>query len=163
MIKGGALTSLTTGELLKLSVDTLEELRAREILRTANNPTGDYGEHLFCRAFGWSQEANSKSGFDARDAAGTRIQIKARRLHRRNPSRQLSAIRNIEHRPFDILAGVLFARDYTVHRAALIPFDLVAAHVRRSNHTNSALFFLRDEVWSWDGVHDVTAQLRSAQ
>ena len=157
------LKSVETGTLLKLSVDILEELRAREILRSANNPTGDYGEYLFCRAFGWTQQANSKSGFDALDAEGTRIQIKARRPHSRNPSRQLSGIRNIEKRPFDLLAGVIFLEDYRVARAALVPFELVQAHVRRSDHTNSALFYLRDDVWAWDGVEDVTDQLRAVE
>jgi hypothetical protein len=157
------LTTLATGDLLKLSVDILEELRDRDIVRSANNPTGDYAEYLFCRAFGWTQEPNSKAGYDAIDARGNRIQIKARRPHRRNPSRQLSGIRNIEARPFDLLAGILFAEDFTVARAALVPFDLVRAHARRSDHTNSALFYLRDDVWTWDGVRDVTETLRWAE
>jgi len=157
------LATHATGALLKLSVDILEELRARDIVRSANNPTGDYGEYLFCRAFGWSQEANSKAGYDAIDAQGTRIQIKARRPHRRNPSRQLSGIRNIEARPFDLLAGVIFSEDFTVAKAALVPFELVRSHARRSDHTNSALFYLRDEVWTWDGVRDVTQPLRDVE
>ena len=36
----------------------MEELRAREVVRSANNPTGDLAEYLFCVAFKWKQEGN---------------------------------------------------------------------------------------------------------
>jgi len=40
--------------LLELHGDVLAELRRREVVRSANNPTGDYGELLFSKAFGWT-------------------------------------------------------------------------------------------------------------
>ena len=64
-------------------------------------------------AFKWDPENNSTAGYDAKDRAGVRYQIKARRLTQHNPSRQLSAIRNIDDKPFDILAGLLVSETFT--------------------------------------------------
>ena len=55
------LARLTVAELLKLHSQIGDELRARGVLRSANSPTGDLAEHLFCRAFGW-QQADSAPG-----------------------------------------------------------------------------------------------------
>src|SRR3954465_13695752 len=66
--------------LLELHCDLLAPLRRREVVRSANNPTGDYGELLFSRAFGWSLNANSSADADATDQNGVRYQIKCRRL-----------------------------------------------------------------------------------
>jgi hypothetical protein len=151
---------LTTLELLRTHGAVLDELRRREILRSANSPISDYAEALFCRAFGWTREGNSASSFDARDRTGLRYQIKARRLGSGPGSRQLSAIRNLAGDPFEQFAAVLFAPDFSVHRAALIPIDVVKLRVRRSSHTNSDVLHLRDDVWLAPGVVDVTEALR---
>src|SRR5580704_10951675 len=103
----GGLDSLTVAELLRLHGDVLDELRVRQVLRSSNGPSGDYAERLFCRAFGWENRNNSASGFDAVDRAGVRYQIKGRRLTPTNRSRQLSFMRRLPERPFDILAGLL--------------------------------------------------------
>ena len=97
------------------------------------------------------------------DPVGQRYQIKARRITDAPGARQLSAIRNLAGDPFDQLAAVLFSPDFSVHRAALIPIDVVRARVRRSAHTNSDVLHLRDEVWSARGVVDVTDRLRAAE
>jgi hypothetical protein len=52
----GSLHDKSISELLALYVAVMEELRERDVLRSANNPTGDFAEYLFCRAFGWTQE-----------------------------------------------------------------------------------------------------------
>jgi hypothetical protein len=147
----------SVSELLALHAAVMEELRARDVLRTANNPTGDLAEYLFCSAFGWEQKANSAKAFDATGDDGTRYQIKGRRIHRRNKSRQLSAIRNLGG--FDILAAVLFDDDYRVTRAALIPAEVVRNHSTYTEHTNSYRFLLRDGIWDAPGVIDVTDRL----
>ena len=56
---------------------------------------------------------------------------------------------------------MLFAPDFSIHRAAIIPIAVVKARVRRSSHTNSDVFHLRDDVWQLPDVADVTEQLRS--
>lgn len=156
------LDEFSVSELLALYAHIGENLRSRDIVRSANNPTGDLAEYLFCTAFGWEQAPNSERGFDATGEDGTRYQIKGRRVHRRNKSRQLSAIRNLSSRPFDVLAGVIFDDDFRITRAALVPFDVVENRVTYVAHTNSSKFMLRDEVWEDDGVEDVTDQLISA-
>ena len=113
--------SLSVAELLKLHSQVSEELRDRGVTRSSNNPVGDLAETLFCRALGWAQAPNSEKGFDATGPDGTRYQIKSRRIVRRNTSRQLSAIRNLQDGTFDVLAGILFNKIYEVTRVALIP------------------------------------------
>lgn len=152
------LESKSVTQLLAMHVAAMEELRSRGVLRSANNPTGDLAEFLFCKAFGWSQENNSAKAFDATDQDGARYQIKGRRVHRRNRSRQLSAIRSLDG--FDILAAVLFDDDYEITRAALIPVSVVYAHAKYIEHTNSQRFLLRDHILTLDGVRDVTEELR---
>lgn len=156
------LKSLSVAELLVLHAQVGEELRDRGVVRSANNPTGDLAEYLFCRAFGWRQAPNSERGYDAIGPDGIRYQIKGRRIHRRNKSRQLSAIRDIGGGHFDVLAGVLFDDDFNVVRAALIPIAFVAERSTYIAHTNSNKFMLRDDVWSAPGVRDVTAEIAAA-
>ena len=148
-------------QLLALHAANMEELRLRGVLRSANNPTGDLAEYLFCTAFRWKQEGNSAKGFDARDTRGKRYQIKGRRLHRRNKSRQMSAIRDFDG--FDVLAAVLFDDNYRVIRAALIPVDVVRKKSTYVAHTNSRKFLLRDEIWDIPDVVDVTHHLRAVE
>jgi hypothetical protein len=151
---------LSAMELLKKQASIIQELNDRGILRSYNNPVGDFAEYLCVRAFGWKLAGNSAKGFDASDAQN-RYQIKARRLTRRNNSRQLSAIRALDLNGFDVLVGLLLAEDYTVYRAALIPYGRIkASEPRFSKHVNGHLFFLTDDVWTWPDVRDVTEELR---
>ena len=147
------------GELLALNVAVLKELRARRVLRTENNPTGDLAEYLFCAAYGWKFEPGK--ALDATDADGRRYQIKGRRLAGRHPSRQLSPIRDPDG--FDILAAVLFDDLYRVKRAALIPVRVVHDCARHVHRTNSFAFVLRDQVWDEPGVVDATDRLRQQE
>jgi hypothetical protein len=156
------LTRLTSIELLALHARVADELRERAITRTSNNPTGDLAEYLFCRAFGWTPAGNSKANIDAIDQEGTRYQIKGRRITRHNKSRQLSAIRDFAGRHFDYLAAVLFAEDYGLLRAALIPYAVVKKRAKFVAHTNSHKFLLHDDVWQASGVRDVTPLLAKA-
>ena len=153
--------NMSTAQILKTHIELMEELRRRDILRSANNPTGDLAEYLFCQAFGWKQAKNSQSGYDAFDEKGVRYQIKGRRIHARNSSRQLSALRNLSDQPFDILAAVLFDDEYKITRAACIPHETVLRNSRYRAHTNSHLFHLRDAVWADETVRDVTQDLQS--
>ena len=149
--------------LLALYGQIMDELRDRGIVRTGNGPIGDYAEFLFARAFGWTLETNSATGFDAIDTNRVRYQIKSRRITARNPSRQLGAIRRLPDHNFDVLAAVLFDEDYMVRCAALIPHAIVVSRAKLAVHTNSWRFMLEDRVWSLPGVRDVTADLTRAQ
>jgi hypothetical protein len=149
-------------ELLVLHAQIGEELRNRGITRSANNPIGDVAEHIFCKAFGWEQARNSVKGYDARDSKGTRYQIKGRRIHHHNTSRQLSAIRDIDGDHFDVLAGVLFDEGFNILRAALIPRAIVKERSTYNQLTNSNRFILRDHIWNVQGVQDVTTEVSQA-
>lgn len=155
------LTDQSVADLLAQHAAIMEELRDRKVIRSANNPTGDLAEYLFCKAFGWAQAANSVKAFDATGEDGTLYQIKGRRMHRRNKSRQLSAIRDLDG--FDVLAAVLFDDDYRVLRAALIPASVARERSTYVAHTNSHRFMLRDDVWDVDSVIDVTAKLQDIE
>lgn len=156
------LTDLTVRELLGLYTGVLEELRARGTVRSSNNPVGDYAELLFCQAFGWSREGNSKKGHDAVDSSGWRYQIKARRPTVHNSSRQVSALQKLEERRFEVLAGVIFNENFTVHRAALIPHATVLDRAKFVDGWGWR-FHLQDSLWAVSGVHDVTDALRAVQ
>lgn len=110
----------------------LSELRRRNIVRSANNPTGDYGELLFSRAFGWTLNGNSSADADAIDGEGIRYQIKCRPLATPQGSRQLGFIRRLPDRRFDRRAAapprrraaVLLGNRVRVLRAAIIPYEV---------------------------------------
>ena len=155
------LSSLPPSALLALHAQVADELRSRGITRSSNNPTGDLAEYLFCKAFGWKQSGNSNPSVDAIDSGGIRYQVKGRRITPYNNSRQLSAIRNLAGAHFDYLAGVLFNDDYTVMRAALIPYAIALERASFVKYTNSHKFLLRDDVWAAAGVRDVTSDLRA--
>jgi len=152
----------TVRDLLRMHGSIMDELREREVVRTSNAPGGDYAEVLFATAFGWSLESNSAAGHDATDAEGTKYQIKSRRLTPANGSRQLSALRNLPARSFDYVAAVLFTADYGIYRAAIIPHQVIEAGSRFAPHINGWFFLLRDDVWSREGVRDVTAEIAAA-
>lgn len=156
------LSTMSVSELLSLYAGIGEALRERGVVCSANNPTGDLAEYLFCQVFGWVQAPNSEKGFDATGLEGTRYQIKGRRIHRRNKSRQLSAIRDLSGKHFDILAAVLFDDDFRITRAALIPLDVVERRATFVAHTNSSKFMLQDDVWNEPAVVEVTKEIRKA-
>lgn len=138
----------------------LDELRERGVIRSHNNPVGDYAEWLVSQALGLTLQNNSKSGFDAVDAEGVRYQIKGRRLHSRNKSRQLGVIRNLQAKDFDFVVGVLFAEDFSVLEAYKIPHELVGSHSRFSKHQNGHILILKGAVLSAKGVLRVDKQLK---
>jgi hypothetical protein len=158
-----SLSELSPPELLALLAKVGDELRTRGITRSANSPTGDLAEYLFCKAFGWKQEGNSQANVDAIGPDGLRYQIKGRRITQFNSSRQLSAIRNLTGAHFDFLAGVLFSEDYSVMRAALIPYAVALERASFVEHTNSYRFLLRDDIWNARDVRDVTMELRAVK
>ncbi len=157
------LQSAKVKELLELHAAILEELRKRNIVRSSNQPLGDYAELLISRTFNWTLEDNSSSGHDATDSAsGLRYQVKSRRITTHNGSRQLSFIRRLPDRTFDFLAGVLFNADYSVLRAAIVPHSLLEPRCRFSKHANGWLFKLEEGVWSLPGVRDVTNEVKES-
>ncbi len=151
---------LVTQDLLGLYNAIEERLQDKGVIRTKNNPVGDYAEYLFCNTFDWKQASNSQKSIDAINTQGTTYQIKARRQSRGIDSRQLSALRDLNENSFDYLAGLVFNPDYTVYKAAIIPIKVVVNLSTYVEHTNSWKFFLKDSVWNLPEVEDVTETIK---
>lgn len=122
-------------ELLKLYTELMTELRSRGIVRSSNGPGADVAEGLVAKALSLTLNTASTAGYDGIDPRGRKIEVKCRRLTRQNNSRQLSAIRKLEKSHFDFLAGVLFNEDFSVMKAALIPYQVVKEHSVFVKHT----------------------------
>lgn len=150
-------------QLLSAWCSLMSALKARGVVRSANNPVADYTESLVAGALGLSLETQSKAGYDARDAAGCRYQIKGRRLAAHNTSPQLGAIRNLDANPFDVLAAVAYDADLSILHAALIPIDVVAEASRYSSHSNSHVLIFRRGLLDDPRVTDITQLLGMAQ
>lgn len=153
----------TDRELLSLYTAVMDELRTRAVVRSSNAPGADYAESLVAKAMKLKLNTASTAGYDGIDARGKKYEVKCRRPTTHNKSRQLSAIRGLEHEHFDFLVGVLFNPDFTILRVALIPYRVVKEHASFVPSTNSWKFMLRDRVWSLPGVKDITDQVRKAQ
>jgi len=157
------LKQLQSSQLFTIYCDILDLLRERALIRSTNNPVGDYAEHLVSSALGLTLAAKSTTGFDAVDTYGKRYEIKARRITRHNKSRQLSAIRGLDNCHFDFLVGVLFSEDFKVLKACLIPQCKVDHFGKYKEHVNATIVHLRDAVWDAPDVVDITDAVRAAQ
>ena len=121
------LERLPTSDLFALYARTIEELRRRGVTRSGNNPVSDYAEYLCARALKLTLVAKSTKGYDALDASGARYEIKGRRITPHSASRQLGVLRELDEKPFDYLAAVLFREDFQVWKACLLPLKQVRA------------------------------------
>lgn len=157
------LSDVLTDRLLQLHVEILEELRRRGVTRSANNPVGDYTEYLVARRLGLTLLANSKTGHDATDTQGVRYQIKGRRLTPENPSTQLSAIRDLALKQFDVLIAVVYRPDFTVDYAAKLPHAVVEETASFVERTNSHRLMMPKSVLADRRVVDITEILRTPQ
>jgi hypothetical protein len=153
------LNGLTIAELLKAHGAVLDELKRRGVVRSKNNPTGDYAEWLAATRLGLKLETNSAKGFDATDSEGIRYQIKGRRITPDNPSTQLSVIRSLGDKDFDILLAVIFDEHWRVLRAASIPHRTVEQLATFRKHQNGHIMYLRPSVFGNPEVEDITAAL----
>jgi hypothetical protein len=154
------LKQMSIGHLLWTYSNVLVELQHRGIVRSANNPVGDYAEYLVVSALGLQRAPKSTKGYDAVDGSGHKYEIKGRRPTSSNKSRMLSAIRNCEAAHFDYLAGVLFTEDFGFEKACLVPFSMVVAEAKYRSHVNAHILELRDSLWSRQGVVDISDRIR---
>lgn len=157
------LHTLRDSQLLALHCQVMALLRERGVVRSSNNPVGDYTEALVAKALGVELAANSQSGYDAIGADGTRYQIKGRRLTVHNGSTQLSAIRNMDGAPFDQLAAVIYDGDLAVQYAGLIPILIVKQVAKYRAHTNSHTLHFRRPLLDVAGVVNITDRIRASQ
>ena len=114
------LTDTPVSALLELHGDVLSELRRRNIVRSANNPTGDYGELLF-RAHSAGRSTAILGRRRCRRCRGAALPDQVQAAWTPQGSRQLGFIRRLPDRPFDRLAAVLLDNRFRVIRAAISP------------------------------------------
>ena len=157
------LQHLSVLDLLSLYAELLNELRKRGAIRSTNNPVADYAEYLCEKALSLTRAEKSTKGFDATDSSGSRFQIKGRRVTSHNKSRQLGVLRELDDRPFDYLAAVLFRENFVIWKACLVPLDQVRINSRFVERSNSWRFLLRDSVWDLPCVRDISDQVSQVQ
>jgi hypothetical protein len=155
-----ALNEFAPKELLCLFGSILDELQTRGIVRTSNNPVSDYTEWLVSQRLGLTLCGNSEKGFDSVCKNGVKYEIKARRVSPENPSRQLSAIRNLDGKHFDFLIAVVYDKKFEVILALKIPHAVVVAKSTWQKATNSSLLHAKDSLKSEPGVEDIAPLLR---
>lgn len=153
------LVNLSTLDLLVAHSSVLNELRRRGVVRSSNNPTGDYAEWLVSSRLGLSLADKSAKGYDAVDEKGVRYQIKARRTSPESFSTQLGVIRNLEGNDFDVLIAVVFDKEWNVSMAASMTHDAVGRTALYRKHVNGHVMHLRKSTLSVAGVQDITSDL----
>jgi len=155
-----ALDKLSVIELLATHSAVLAELRVRGVLRSSNNPTGDYTEWLVAERLGLRLNKNSEKGYDATDADGVRYQIKGRKLSPSNSSTQLGVIRDLDKQEFDFMIAVVFEVDWRVKCAAKVPHDVIAGLAKHRKHVNGHVLHVRPSLFEIPGVENVTSMLQ---
>lgn len=140
------LKDLAVKELLQLQAAITNELVDRKVVRTQNNPLGDYTEWLVANALGLVLESSSKAGFDGISRTGVRIQIKGRRMTGKNKSPQLSAIRKYAEKDFDELIAVIFNADFDIIEARQIPHEVVGEYATYREHVNAHILTLKGPI-----------------
>jgi hypothetical protein len=81
-------------ELLRDWGTIMGELRAREIIRTNNNPVGDLAEAIVAEYYHGKRGSFSQAGWDVKTESGDLIQVKALRHGPGSHRRNLSPIRD---------------------------------------------------------------------
>ena len=153
-------TEVSVRDLLNTHSAVLDELRRRGVIRSVNNPTGDYAEWLVSSKLGLTLASNSVKGFDATDTNHVRYQIKARRVHKYNASTQLSPIRNLAGNDFDVLIAVVFDSAWNIRVAASFTHKAVQELAVYRQHVNGHVMHVRRSMFSVPGAQEITDALR---
>jgi hypothetical protein len=123
-------------KLLALHSAVLDELRLRDVVRSRNNPTGDYAEWLVAQNLGLKLVTNSSKGFDATDRRGRKYQIKGRRAPARHKAPLLGTIRDYDAGDFDFLVAVVFELDWSVRCAVRVAHADLKDFLQFREHVN---------------------------
>ena len=147
-------------EKLKNYAEILNSLYSAGIVRTYNNPVGDYAEWIVSMKLGLELQKNGAAGFDALDkGTGLRYQVKSRWMHPGKNIRQLNVIRNYDKKPFDYLVAVIFGIDFDVEEAYLIPHEIIEKYFPQNKHQNGIVITLTNDFVSDPQVKDIKVKL----
>lgn len=150
-------------DLMNMYAEILAELKNRDVVRTYNNPVGEYAEWLVKEKLGFKLEPNSKKGYDAYDSkTGYRFQVKSRweRGAASAQSRELNVIRNLDDNQFDYLIVVIFDDHFGVKEAYMLPHDTVKTYARHSEHQNGHILIAMGAVLADKDTKNITRQLQ---
>ncbi len=125
------------------------------MLRTSNKPVADYSEWLVLRCLRLTLACNTSSSHDTTDVKGIKYQIKGRRVGPKIKSVQLSDIRNLETRPFEVLVTLIFEFDFSIQHAAAVSNDMVLEYASYPKHTNLHLFHVLDSLFKGTMIYDI--------
>lgn len=153
---------LTVTSLLQLQASITNELRSRGVVRTHNNPLGDYTEWLVARALNLRLQASSTAGYDGIGGDGLRVQIKGRRTTPNSSSRQLSAIRKYNEKDFDALVAVIYDEAFNIIDALLIPHEVIGDYAIYRAHVNAHILILKGPILKDQRVQCIKSKIMSA-
>src|SRR4051812_43087702 len=102
-------THNSTPQLLRDWGAIMRELRARDIIRTNNNPVGDIAEAIVAEHYAGERGSFAQAGWDVRTPQGERIQVKAMRQTAGSKRRNLSPIRDND---YDSVVIVIVDEDF---------------------------------------------------
>jgi hypothetical protein len=140
---------LSESELLQLWTRVMSELRDREVIRSSNNPVGDYCELLVAAHFGVTPIGGSNKGYDLIRSGSVRVQVKGRRV---TPSQRVghwSVMHQLVEHGFDEIVAVVLNDDFSVREAWTVSWE-AANRLKRWNEANQGYVlpytqaFLRD-------------------
>ena len=154
------LEPLSAPELLRCHSAILDELKRRGVVRTYNNPVGDYAEWLCKTKLHLTLADSSNKGYDAKDKYYRRYEIKARREKKGSGFSVLSVIRNLEAKTFHYLIAVQLCKDFSVYRAYKISHKAVVKHATWIESLHGWRVVLNNKLLEDRGVTEITEMLK---
>ena len=143
-------------------VEIAQQLPKLGVLRTSNNPAGDYAEWLAEWVLGGTRQNSSARGFDIEGKDKKRYEVKAIRRNAKGRAVQFSALRGLDERTFDSFIGVVFARNFSVEHALKVPWatvnHLAGPPIKR---TGSRTLLYNQKLWTGAGVEDITKKFQA--
>jgi hypothetical protein len=117
--------------LLRLWSRVMTELHDRGVVRSSNNPLGDYCEELVAAHYGVKPVGGSNAGFDLTTPEEVLVQVKSRRLTARRPHvGHFSVMHGFDEHSFDEVAAVVLNEDFTLREAWSVPWQACDRHKR---------------------------------
>ncbi len=142
----------STRELLADWAAIMRQLRARDVIRTNNNPIGDIAEAIVAAHYNGERGSFSQAGWDVLLRDGTKLQVKALRLAGARGRRNLSPIRDTD---YDVVIVVIFDENFRVTEALRIERETVELLFPHRAHLNGRIITVTKNLRAADGVRVV--------
>lgn len=140
--------ALSDDEVPQVWARSMQELRVRGLVRSANNPVSDIAERLASEHLGLELAPKSSQGHDAIASDGTRYEVKSRRLTPQNQSRRMGVIRKLDRAEFDFAVAVIFDEFLTLQEMWKIPHAAVVHHSKWVQTLNGHVFYCQPPLTS---------------